>query len=136
MQRDIAEFQERRSASAVDFHTVEEKHYAIHERLLNWAWWCNGSGDASESPMFRLYRSSAMAKDHYGAASGQAVDTLDAARIAKAVIALPDAHRSAVNWSYVKPVSPARACRAIGVSMEGLALLVRDGRQMLVNRRA
>ena len=121
---------------AIDFHAVEEKHYAIHDRLMNWARWCNGTGAPSESPMFRLYRSSARAKADYMASSGISVDQSDAARIAKAVIALPDVHRSAINWNYVKPVSPARACRAIGTSMTGLALLVRDGRQMLVNRRA
>lgn len=121
---------------AIDFHAVDEKHFAIHDRLMNWARWCNGTGAPSESPMFRLYRSSARAKADYMATTGIAVDQRDAARIAKAVIALPAGHRSAINWNYVKPVSPARACRAIGTSMEGLMRLVCDGRQMLVNRGA
>ncbi len=120
---------------AIDFHAVEEKHFKLHDRLLNWARWCNGSGAASESPMFRLYRSSARARE-YMAIGGDPVDKGDALRIAKAVIALPDQHRSAVNWHYVKPVNPMRACREIGTSMEGLALLVRDGRQILLNRHA
>jgi DNA-directed RNA polymerase specialized sigma24 family protein len=64
------------------------------------------------------------------------VDRLDAAQIAKAVATLPVKHRSALNWHYVKPVSPKRACQALGESMEGLALLVRDGRQILINKKA
>ena len=50
--------------------------------------------------------------------------------------ALPEDHRSAVNWNYVKPVAPTRACQAIGVTMAALAQLVVDSRQMLINRRA
>jgi DNA-directed RNA polymerase specialized sigma24 family protein len=62
------------------------------------------------------------------------VDTSDAIKIAKAVVALPAPHRAAVNWSYIKPISPRRAAQAIGTSLEGLALYLRDGRQMLINR--
>lgn len=121
----------------IDFHAVEEKHLAIHQRLLNWALWCNGSGAPSTSPMFRLYIASARARSHDGITYGaSSVDKMDAAKIAKAVAALPEHHRHAVNWCYVKPIAPIRAARAIGVSLDGLALLLRDGRQMLINRKA
>lgn len=120
----------------IDFHAVEAKHAAIHDRLLNWARWCNGSGGPSQSPMFRLFISPARARAGEVAHFSVPVDRSDAVRIAKAVIALPDAHRSAIQWCYVKPVSPKRAAASIGTTMAGLALLVRDGRQMLVNRGA
>jgi hypothetical protein len=118
----------------IDFHAVEEKHAEIHKRLTNWARWCNGSGAPAMSPMFRLYIAPARARGDYGAASGLPVDTSDAIKIAKAVVALPAPHRAAVNWSYIKPISPRRAAQAIGTSLEGLALYLRDGRQMLINR--
>lgn len=118
----------------IDFHAVEEKHGEIHERLLNWARWCNGSASPAVGPMFRMCQGSARARGDYGAATGIPVDRYDAMRIGKAVIALPGPHRAAINWSYVKPVSPRRAAQSIGTSLEGLALYVRDGRQMLVNR--
>lgn len=119
----------------IDFHAVEAKHGQIHERLMNWARWCNGSGGANVSAMFRMCRGSARARGDYGAVSAIPVNSEDAARIAKAVIALPAPHRAAINWSYVKPVSPRTAAQSLGTSLAGLALYVRDGRQMLVNRR-
>ena len=119
---------------SIDFHAVEEAHFAIHARLLNWAKWCNGTGSSSASPMFRLYRASARARDHYMTDSCTVVDQRDALRVAKAVVALPPENRSAINWSYVRPVNPKRACEAIGTSLEGLMLLVRDGRQILLTR--
>lgn len=121
----------------IDFHQVEEKHFAIHQRLVNWGTWCNGTAPSSTSPMFRLYIAPARARSSDGITYGaSSVDTLDAARIAKAVSALPEKHRNAVNWCYVRPVAPIRAARAIGVSLDGLMQLLRDGRQMLVNRGA
>jgi hypothetical protein len=122
--------------NAIDFHAVEPKHADIHKRLQNWAQWCNGGGAPSVSPMFRLYRSAARARGAEASWSGIAVDGPDASRIARYVAQLPEPHRRAIQWSYVKPVSPRRAAAEIGTSLEGLALLVRDGRQMLVNRKA
>jgi DNA-directed RNA polymerase specialized sigma24 family protein len=120
----------------VDFHAVEEKHSEIHKRLENWARWCNGSGAPSTSPMFRLYVAPARARGAEHTWSGVSVDSLDAARIAKFVTQLPDPHRRALQWSYVKPINPKRAAAEQGTTLEGLALLVRDARQMLINRKA
>ena len=120
----------------IDFHHVEEKHAEIHKRLQNWALWCNGSGPAEVSPMFRLVRSAARARGSEHTWSGIAVDGADASRISRFVGLLPEPHRRALNWCYVKPVSPRRAAAEIGTTLEGLALLVRDARQMLTNRRA
>jgi hypothetical protein len=120
----------------IDFHVVEPKHVEIHRRLENWGRWCNGWGAPSTSPMFRLALSTARARGGDLVVAGPSVDRSDAVRIAKAVVALPRDHRAAVNWCYVKPISPRRAASAIGTTLEGLALLLRDARQMLVNRHA
>ncbi len=116
-----------------DFHAVSEQHQGIHSRLENWGRWCHGSGHAQMSPMFRMYRSTDV---HQAAHVAVQVDTLDASRIAKAVIALPEDHRHALSWCYVNKGAPARACRVIGCGMTHLASLIVDGRQMLLNRGA
>lgn len=117
----------------VDFCLIEKKHEEMHRRLENWAAWCKGGeGASSASPMFRLYR-----PDNYDRGTGApTVDGTDAQRIAKAMVRLPTKHRVAVNWCYVKPVSPLKMCKTLALSMEGLAEHVRDGRQMLINIRA
>jgi hypothetical protein len=127
-----------RTRTSIDFHAVEEKHFPIHERLLNWARWCNGTGAPTTSPMFRLYVPSARAKSGDGVTfgGGMPVDQMDAAKLARAIIALPEPHRRALHWHYIKPINPRRAASDMGTTLEGLALLVRDGRTMLVNRRA
>jgi hypothetical protein len=118
---------------AVDFHMVADQHLAIHARLLNWARWCNGKEGSTVSPMFRSYRST----DVWAEVSiGEPVDKLDAAKIAKAVIALPEKHRGATQWHYIKPVSPIKAARNLAVSLADLARLVHDARCMLINRGA
>jgi hypothetical protein len=117
----------------VDFHAVEAHQREIDARLQNWGRWCNGTSSPNTSPMFRLTPSPPRVRGDLNI-GGVTVDRADAAMIAKGVAALPAPHRAAVNWAYVKPVSPRRACQAIGTTMEGLALLLRDGRQMLINR--
>ena len=116
---------------SIDFHIVPDQQLAVHVRLLNWARWCNGKPGSSVSPMFRAYRST----DVWAAPSiGEPVDKLDAAKMAKAVIALPDKHRSATQWHYVKPVAPGRAARELAVTLDDLARLVQDARTILINR--
>lgn len=122
--------------TTIDFHAVEEKHREIHARLENWARWCNGSGGPTTSPMFRLYRAPARARGAEHTWSTVAVDGMDAQRIAKAVAHLPEPHRKALAWCYIKPTNPRRAAAEQGTTMEGLALLVRDARTMLINRGA
>lgn len=120
--------------TGVDFTQIPEAQMPMHMRMLNWGRWCHGSGHAQMSPMFRMYRSSDQwAEPVQGSAP---VDTLDASRIAKAVIALPEDHRHAASWFYVNQCSPARACRLIGCGYAHLARLVLDGRTMLINRKA
>lgn len=118
---------------AVDFCLIEAKHEEIHKRLENWARWVKGGpGGSTVAPMFRLYRPDNFERG----AMGLPVDGTDAQRVAKAMHQVPVANRVALNWSYVKPVAPAKVCKTLGLSMEGLAIAVRDGRQMLINLRA
>jgi DNA-directed RNA polymerase specialized sigma24 family protein len=117
----------------VDFDIVPPQQYAIDARLRNWGTWCNGTAAASSSPMFRLSQSSARAREGV-ASSGNGVDRTDAVKIARAVTSLPPRHAGALNWCYVKPVSPRKACETFGTTMGGLATLLDDGRQMLINR--
>lgn len=117
--------------ASVDFHAVPQAQVAIHERLENWARWCHNSGGRAVQPMFRLYRSS----EQWQAPEVRVVDSLDAQRVQKGVSSLPECHRKAVAWCYVQRTNPRRAAVSLAVTMEGLALLVKDGRTMLINRR-
>jgi hypothetical protein len=116
----------------IDFDHIDRRHAVIHERLLNWAIWCRGSGRTPPSPMFRQYRSSDARSGHETSLS---VDSLDAHKIEKAVVALPAPHRMSLQWWYVYPVSVSRACRWVATTKDGLYLLCQDARQMLLNRR-
>lgn len=118
----------------IDFHRVEPHQVEIHDRLTNWAKWCNSSGSPAVSPMFRMYRSPARARGAEHTWAADAVNGPDGARVARFVGLLPEKHRRALNWCYLKPVNPRRAATEIGVTLDALAQLVRDGRQMLINR--
>jgi hypothetical protein len=120
---------------AIDFHAVEEKHWAIHARLENWARWHWDRPGGSASPMFRLYRSSNTRRD-YGSTTITSVDKMDAQKIAKAVAALPMRHRLAVCWCYLKPVNPAKKARELQITTKELWSLVCESRQILVNKDA
>lgn len=118
----------------IDLHAVPEHQIGMHVRLENWGRWCFGTGHAQMAPMFRMYRSTEVHTSYGGMTNSAPVDTADAAKIARGVVALPEDHRHALSWHYVNQGSPARACRRIGCSMEHLARLVVDGRTMLMNR--
>ena len=84
-------------------------------------------------PMFRLYRpSGAWGRE----ASGVVIDAMDAQRLQKAVVALPEPHRIAISWWYNEGTQPLRVARRLAVSVAGLKRLVDDGRLMLINRKA
>ena len=120
----------------IDFAQVETKHASIHARLENWGMWCQpGRGFGDSSPMFRLYRSDAIARWGHPISDRPIVDKLDAQRIAKGVAALPEPHMRSIQWYYVKPCSPQKACRMLATNQAGLARLVSDARTMLINRR-
>jgi hypothetical protein len=117
----------------VDFEAIPQGHKTIHGRLENWSLSVRGgSGGSSASPMFRLY----ITPDYWHAPSVRPVcDAIDASRIAKGVAALPEPHRLALQWFYIRPGPPIHARREIGCTLDGLALYVNDGRTMLINRR-
>lgn len=119
---------------AVDFAYVATEHASIDARLANWARWSSNRGGNSASPMFRLYRST----EQWGAAETAAspIDAIDAQRVQKAVGQLPTKHRLAISWAYIKRNNPRKAAISLGETLEGLATLIRNARQMLVNRRA
>jgi hypothetical protein len=114
----------------VDFFEVAPGQVAMHKRLENWALSCHSAGGSSSSPMFRLYR-----PDNWERIGTTAVvDFHDAAKIARGIAMLPIPHRKALQWNYVIGGSPTKARKQLGVTAEGLMLLIRDGRQMLINR--
>ena len=115
----------------VDFHAVEPSQQQVHARLENWAKWCRGRGSGGgTSPMFRLYRT----PQHWRqtAEVGAQVDAVDAQAVQKAMGDLPVRHRLALSWCYVVRNNPAKAAAQLRESLPGLALLIRDGRQMLM----
>lgn len=117
---------------AIDFHLVEERHLTIHTRLINWSRWCRPRYSGQVQPMFRLYRPEVKWGEERGSTP---IDSMDAQKVQKGVSKLPEPQRMALNWSYVTPSNPRRQAQRLGVSMEGLQLLVRSGRVMLINRR-
>lgn len=119
-------------ATKIDFHQIEGRHEKIHIELENWARWVQPSRQSWVSPMFQQYRSKAWqwhAPEHR-----ETVRSLDAIEMEKAVSKLPNKHRAAIRWAYVIRCSPSGPMRALGVSNDGLLLLLNDGRQMLVNK--
>lgn len=122
-----------RKQSAVDFSHVPEHQRAMDARLANWAKWCGRDvASPSTSPMFILMPRLIRAEP--GSPVATDADHEDAARIAKGVAALPEKHRQSLAWCYIKPCAPVHAVRRLGVTMRGLADLVVDARQMLINR--
>lgn len=116
---------------SVDFSHVEPHQTAMHDRLLNWARWVTPGSPSMVSPMFRQYRSHSW--QWHTPEIRTTCDELDATLVEKTVAKLPEKHRTAVRWGYVYRCSPSAAMRELGVSNDGLAKLLRDGRQMLIN---
>ena len=117
----------------VDYNRVPDHHRAIHERLENWATWVRPRAHGWQTaPMFRMYQSKA--RQWEAPVIQNTVNTLDAMKLEKAVAALPDKHRDAIRWSYVKRSNPIGMAQKLAVSKQGLADLVDAGRTMLKNR--
>lgn len=118
----------------IDFFVVEDHQLPIHTRLENWARcvevvWARGQ----QHPMWAKSRSNA--RQWHSPELREATDTLDGHNIEKAVAQLPPPNRDALRWNYVHRGGPLHAARKLGVTKDGLFKLVRDGRQMLINRR-
>jgi hypothetical protein len=115
----------------VDFSAIEDGHKDIHNRLLNWARYVSTNTLSINQPMFSQVKSSRQwdVDPHISIP----VDTLDGHVLEKAVFKLPILNRSAIRWYYVGRNSITSQRKEQGLTSEGLALLVRDGRQMLKN---
>lgn len=118
----------------VDFSHVSEKHREIDKRLYNWAAWCVVHGGRFVQPMFRNYRSDESFDDVHAQQKPLPIDPSDALKIERAVVMLPESHKLATVWFYRIKTQPMRACKALGVSRAGLAELIGDARQILLNR--
>ena len=116
----------------VDFHHVDPHQKEMDAKLMNWASWVRPRAPSWVSPMFRQAQSNS--RQWHTPEIRQTCDVIGAQAMEKAVFHLPENQRTAIRWHYVYPVSPTKVCRALGVSMDGLADLVRQGRTMLMNR--
>ncbi len=116
----------------VDFGYVEPAHAEIDARLVNWARWSSDRRRGYTSSMFRLYRTP---KHRDWAVDRPApVDAIDGMRMQVAIAKLPTLHRSALAWGYIRRDNPRAMAQQLGQTLQGLADLLRDGRQMLINR--
>lgn len=115
----------------LDFHHVRAEHVEIHERLLNWAKWCGAGVHAvSVLPMFRHYR-----HGYEEPRAGSGVDSLDGQAVEKVVTSLPEKHRTALQWAYVKPWIPVLAVRRVlGLKHQALYDVLQEARCMVANR--
>lgn len=119
----------------IDINYVEDKHRDIHARLINWGRWAAGRPVYQTCPMFRqFYRSNS--RQWHPVEVSAPVDSLDAAKIEKAVVALPAPHRRAMVWFYVHRSSELQFRKLEGYRLNFLCRVVRDARQMLCNRLA
>lgn len=117
---------------SIDFHHVPADQQAIDAKLRNWSAWVKPRAVSWSSPIWRLGKSNT--RQWHTPEIRETCDMIAAQAMEKAVYHLPEKHRDAIRWHYVFPISPVKLCRHLGVTMEGLAELVQQGRQMLINR--
>ena len=67
---------------------------------------------------------------------GWDLPALDGLELERRVGALPPKYREVLRWAYVWRTGPAKIKRTLGVTSEGLMQILRDARQMLVERMA
>lgn len=115
-----------------DFHYVPEAQKAIDARLENWASYVRVKFPSWVSPIWKLGKSNG--RQWHAPEFRPACDILDGHKIEKAVAALPAIHAAVIRWAYVYRTGEIPFRKKHGLSREGLALLLKDGRQMLINR--
>ena len=118
----------------VDLSHIPARHDAINKRLEEWSSWVKvRPAGWVTAPMFRLYRAPKQWESDLQVRIE--INTLDASEIERAVSFLPPSHRTALRWAYVFQYIPVNAMRQeFGVTRDGLAGLIHDGRVMLINR--
>lgn len=126
----------------IDFASIPVSQWEMDNRLINWARWQRGaSGERARtvdaSPMFALYRSSD-ARREYGAETVVSVDKDDALKIHFAIVhpEFDPQLRRALQWNYLDGRHPAGAARQLGVTMLRLSEMVKEGRLLLISRKA
>lgn len=119
----------------IDFFVVEDHQLDMHVRLENWSRWVEHRmrQGGKQNPMWANTRSNA--RQWHDPELREPTNELDGQAMEKAVALLPIPHRDAIRWSYVWRGGPLHMARRLGVTKDGLMRLVRDGRQMLMNRR-
>lgn len=126
--------EQRAIRGTVDFSFVPEHQQAMHARLENWGRSCNGGASDNTAPMFKQHQSSQLWATSYGRDVVVPVDRGDASKIGRGVYFLPDPHRCALQWYYVKRTSVMQGRKSVACTAEALARYVIDGRTMLLNR--
>lgn len=122
-----------RVTEMVDYCYVSLEHELIHARLTNWARWVKVRPHGwFTHPMWRKSLTSRQwdIEPHISTA----LDVLDALLIERTVSKLPEKHRDACRWFYVRKADPAGMARKLGVSRAGLLELVVTARTMVSNR--
>jgi len=116
----------------LDLHHIDSAHEAVHQRLINWARYVRVTGGGFIQPMWKQGKSSRQWDEspHINIE----VDTLDGHIIEQAVYKLPPNHRSVIRWWYCFNTPEHKVRRELACTHAGLALLVREGRGMLLNR--
>lgn len=115
-----------------DFHYVPEDQKAIDARLANWADYVRVKSPSWVSPIWKLGKSNGRqwAQPEFR----PACDTLDGMSLERAVGLLPAPHRDALRWFYVYRYGELKFRKRAGLTSDGLVRVLRDGRQMLINR--
>jgi hypothetical protein len=117
-----------------DYHYIPERQAEIATRLEHWAIWVNPRQCVWRTqPMFRQYRSHAWQWER--PELKVQINGIEAMEIEKLVCQLPEKNRDAIRWAYVFTFIPVNIVRReLGVTREGLASLIVNGRDMLKNK--
>jgi DNA-directed RNA polymerase specialized sigma24 family protein len=115
-----------------DFHAIRPEHQGIHDSLLNWVRVVRDSQfHTRPQPMFRYYRSAEV----WITPDPQIPTDSEAGwKMERSIRNLPEKHREAIRWHYVRRTDPRKQARILAVTVSVLSDLVHDGRSMLKNR--
>lgn len=116
-----------------DFHYIPEGHRVIDQRLDNWSRWVQVRPQAWVGPIWKLGKSNG--RQWHEPEFRPMCDTLDGHVIEKAVLDLPSLHCAALRWFYVYRYGEQKFRKNSGLTRDGLVQVLKDARQMLINRR-
>lgn len=116
-----------------DFQYVAPEQKAMDTRLDNWARWVHVRPQAWVSPIWKLGKSNG--RQWHEPELRPTCDQQDGSKMEIAVRALPDVHMRSLRWFYVYRYSEQKFRREAGLTRDGLVQVLKDARQMLINRR-